>query len=64
MSLRTFHVIFIICSILLAIVFGSWAIRNFWNEQSYAYLFTGIGSFVTAVGLLIYEVMFIRKVKA
>lgn len=64
MSLRTFHVIFIICSIVLAICFGSWAINSFREQQSYGYLFAGIGSFITAFGLILYEVMFIKKVKA
>lgn len=64
MSLKAFHIIFIIASIILAIIFGIWAINNFMEQQTYGYLFTGIGSFLVAIGLIIYEVMFIKKVKA
>ena len=63
MSLRTFHIIFIVCSILLAVVFGIWAIKNFMDIHSIAYLFAGIGSFAIAFGLIVYEVTFIKKVK-
>jgi hypothetical protein len=63
MSLKAFHVIFIVCSIALAIAFGGWAINSFKEQHSYADLFAGIGSFRTAMGLVLYEVMFIKKVK-
>lgn len=63
MSLRTFHIIFIVCSILLTIGFGYWAITIFQQNQAHAYLWTGIGSFISALGLIYYEYSFLKKVK-
>ena len=64
MSLRTFHVIFIVCSIILAIGFGYWAINNFQQQQSPAYLWTAMTSFFAAIGLIVYEYFFLKKVKS
>lgn len=55
MSLKVFHVIFIILSILLAIVCAWWSFSN-----GVALPF-GIVSALTAVGLVIYGVWFVRK---
>jgi len=63
MSLRTFHVIFIVCSIMLTIGFGCWAIMSFRQQQSPAHLWTGIGSFIMATGLIVYEYSFLKRVK-
>jgi len=63
MSLRTFHIIFIVCSIIVTIGFGCWAIMNFQLHQAPAYLWTGIAAFITAGGLIIYEYFFLLKVK-
>jgi len=63
MSLRTFHIIFIVCSIILAIGFGYWAMRNFQQQQLPAYLWTAVTSFLAAVGLIVYEYFFLKKVK-
>ena len=63
MSLKTFHVIFIVCSIILSVGFGYWAFMNFQNTQSLAYLFTMIGSILFAFGLVIYEMSFLKRIK-
>jgi len=63
MSLRTFHIIFIVCSIIVVSGFGVWAIMNFQQQQSPVYLWTGMGSFITAMGLIVYEYSFLKKVK-
>ena len=63
MSLRTFHVIFIVCSIILTIGFGYWAMSNFQQHQTPAYLWTGVISFIAAIGLMVYEYFFLKKVK-
>jgi hypothetical protein len=63
MSLRAFHIIFIVCSIILAIGFGCWAIMNFLQLQISGYLWTGICSFLIATGLVLYEYSFLKKVK-
>jgi len=64
MSLRTFHVIFIVCSILMTIGFGFWAMRNFQQNQSPGYLWTGIIALLMACSLMVYEYFFLKKVKS
>ena len=64
MSLRSFHIIFIVCYIIVTIGFGYWAINGFQQEQSLTYLWTAIGAFITTLGLIIYEIVFLKKVKA
>jgi len=63
MSLRTFHIIFIVCSIVLSIGFGYWAINGYQQDHTLGLLWTGVGSFIVAIGLIIYEYQFIKKVK-
>jgi len=63
MSLRTFHIIFIVCSIIVTIGFGYWAMRHFQQHQTPAYLWTGVISFIAAIGLMVYEYFFLQKVK-
>lgn len=57
MSLKTFHIFFISVSVLLCIGFGFWSLRQ------PGYTVAGIGSFVVAVGLVAYEVNFIRRIR-
>jgi len=63
MSLRSFHVIFIICSIILAVLFGCWAIGQYQLIGTLGYIWTAVASFLTAIALIIYEVMFLKKVR-
>ena len=63
MSLRTFHIIFIVCSIIVTIGFGCWAISNFRQLQTPGYLWTGIAAFIAASGLVVYEYFFLKRVK-
>lgn len=57
MSLKTFHVVFIAASIVLASWFGVWAI----SSDGWPYVLTGLASFVCAAGLVVYEVGFLKK---
>ena len=64
MSLKAFHVLFIIASELLALGFGVWSIRQFQaGAGSISELAWGVGSLVLAVGLLWYGRYFLRKLK-
>jgi len=64
MSLKMFHTIFIICSILLCFGFGLWSYELYETQNDPTYLCTAIGAVVAAVGLIIYKVIFIKKVKS
>jgi hypothetical protein len=57
MSLKTFHIFFISVAVLLCLGFGVWCLRQ------PGYTLAGIGSFVVAAGLVVYEVIFLRRFK-
>ena len=64
MSLKAFHVIFIVASMALTIFFGAWALQNFFSPAGtrvdlvYVCL-----SVLVAVGLVIYGRYFLKKLK-
>ena len=57
MSLKAFHVFFISVSVLLCFGFGVWCFRN------NGYTGMGVGSLLIGVGLIVYEISFLRKLK-
>ena len=64
MSLKAFHLVFIIASILLALGFGAWSLVNYFSQHGGIwYLLAGIGSLLAAVGLVFYERYFLKKTK-
>ena len=63
MSLKTFHVVFVLASTMLAIGFGAWAIRDYKSSGELASLVLGILSLCGAVALLVYGRWFLRKLK-
>lgn len=63
MSLKAFHVVFVTLSTVLATGFGVWAIQESARDGQGGTLALGIGSLIGAVGLIIYGVWFLRKLK-
>jgi len=63
MSLKGFHIVFIIFSTLLALGVGAWCIWVNLVEGEPVYLAGAIFSFVAAVALMVYGVWFYRKMK-
>jgi hypothetical protein len=63
MSLKGFHIVFIILSTLLALGIGAWCIWVNLVEGEPVYLAGAIFSFVVAVALMVYGVWFYRKMK-
>ena len=63
MSLKGFHIVFIIFSTLLAIGTGVWCIWVDLVEGAPIYLAGAICSFLVAVALVVYGVWFYRKMK-
>jgi hypothetical protein len=57
MSLRAFHILFILLTILLAVGCAAWA---FVNETAFGF---GIASSIVAVGLVVYGVWFLKKTR-
>jgi len=63
MSLKVFHIVFIIFSTLLALGVGGWCIWVDLVEGAPIYLAGAIFSFIAAVVLVVYGVWFYRKMK-
>jgi predicted membrane protein len=54
MSLRAFHIVFIIVTVILSLFVALWGIREFAQERNGSALALAILFMVTAVGLMIY----------
>lgn len=63
MSLRAFHIVFIILTVILSLFVALWGIRAFAQEQSTAGLALGLLFLATAVGLMIYGKKVFAKLK-
>ncbi|RMD93559.1 MAG: hypothetical protein D6814_15490 [Calditrichaeota bacterium] len=63
MSLKAFHIIFIAVSILLAIGFGIWCMRAYSAASNSIYLAGSVLSLLFAVGLILYGIWFLKKLK-
>jgi len=63
MSLKSFHIFFITVAMMLAFGFGVWGFRQFGEHGEGLYLLLGILSGVMGVGLIVYGVQFLKKLK-
>ena len=63
MSLKAFHLIFIIAAIALAVGFGIWLADNYFTDGGVMNLVGALLSFAAAVGLVFYERYFLKKTK-
>jgi hypothetical protein len=63
MSLKAFHIVFVVFSTMLALGVGGWCIWLDMVQGASVYLAGAIASFVCAAGLLIYGFWFYRKMK-
>jgi hypothetical protein len=64
MSLKAFHLIFIIASILLALGFAAWSLVNYFSAQGRpSDLVVGVVAAAVALGLMVYERYFLKKLK-
>ena len=63
MSLKAFHLVFVVACVVLALGFGVWAIRDYRATGDTASLIIGVGSFLGAVGAVVYGRWFLRKLK-
>jgi hypothetical protein len=63
MSLKAFHVVFIVASILLAFGFGAWALVNASTEGQGSLRYYGIGACVAGVGLVGYFAYVLKKLR-
>lgn len=63
MSLKAIHLVFITASVMLALGFGAWSVREYSARHASVDLVYAIGSFVVAVALIIYGRYFLKKLK-
>ncbi len=63
MSLKAVHIFFISLSILLALGFAGWELQRYAASGEFLELIAGILSFGVAIGLVLYGMYFLKKVK-
>ena len=63
MSLKAFHVFFVIVSTLCALGFGAWAVGDYVRTGNGTVLVLGILGFIAAIALVWYGIWFLRKLK-
>ena len=59
MSLKAFHLVFILLSILFTLVFGIWGVVNGGTSE----LVMGVLSLIGTVGMSVYLFFFLKKLK-
>jgi hypothetical protein len=62
-SLKTFHIFFIVMSIALCVGVGVWATQDFAQSGNGIHLALGVGSFIGSLLLACYGIWFLRKLK-
>jgi len=60
-SLRTFHVVFILAAIIIADMFGAWAVWKHTQTHETALLVWGVVSFLIGFGMIGYAIWLVRK---
>ena len=63
MSLKTFHIIFIVLAIGVCLFFGLWSCWYHSQHPNKLYLWLGLCTIGFALGLVIYGVKFFRKLR-
>lgn len=63
MSLKAFHIVFIVASIVLALGFGAWSLANYFRERHALDLVFSLLSLAAGAGLVIYARFVLKKLK-
>jgi hypothetical protein len=63
MTLKAFHVVFIALATVTAAGFGVWSLHAFLTQRGIGNLLLGALSLAVAVGLVVYGVWFLKKMK-
>lgn len=63
MSLKAFHIFFIVISILTCLGFGAWGIHDYGVSNRTVHLILGIASFIVGSALSYYLVKIVAKFK-
>ena len=63
MSLKSFHIVFIVASIVLSFLVGAWGLQQYRVEGESSGLWLAILFYATGVVLVVYAMRFVRKTK-
>jgi hypothetical protein len=63
MSLKAFHIVFIVISALCAFGFSYWSMMTFTSEGDMALVVAAVLSFACGIGLILYGLRFLKKLK-
>lgn len=63
MSLKAFHIFFIVVSALCAVGFSVWAVIGYTSSHDSGMLIVAAGSLLAGIGLIFYGIRFLRKLK-
>lgn len=63
MSLRFFHLVFIVLALLLSVLTGLWSLGQYRDLGSGSWLALGIVCLAVAAGLVVYGMWFLRKTR-
>lgn len=63
MSLKAFHIVFVITAAVFGLGLGAWAVREYRADGSNASLIIAIGAFAGTAILIPYGVWFLRKLR-
>ena len=63
MSLKTFHIVFVTCVVLLAFFFGGWLLKEYQAGGQPGLLLGAIASFLAGAAMIWYGRAVLRKLK-
>ena len=63
MSLKAFHLVFVVASVALCLVFSAWGFSDFRQGGETSGLVWGVLGLLGAVGLVVYGRYFLRKLR-
>jgi hypothetical protein len=63
MSLKAFHIVFVVASVLLAFFSGGWLMHDYLATREAAEMVVGILSILAGFGLICYGKSILRKLK-
>ena len=61
MTLRTFHLVFILCAMVVMDLLGAWGCWNYIQSQTTSFLILGIAGLVSGLALPGYGLFVVRK---
>ena len=64
MSLRFFHLVFILVAMVMADMFGAWTVHTYTTTHDLPLLLLGLGSMVGGLLLAVYSIVFVRRMDA